>query len=323
MNQNFIKIYADFLKNFLKPAKPLKVIFDCSNGTTGLILQQLLKAKTPASPTGKYKLKALLINNIPDGNFPGHGPNPLAKNATNRLKKEIIKQKANLGVIFDADGDRAFFINNKGKFINPDIIANLLIWHLKPKKVVIDVRTGWLIKKCQLPSAKYRVSKVGHYFIKKLMRKINADFGAEQSGHYYFARRSFSAGELFYFDSGILAAIETINAISKLPYSLADFANLAPQYYQSGEINIKMNNKLRIMNYEYLFKKIENYYQLNPKPHTLVAKNHLDGLIMEFSDWWFNLRPSNTEPLIRLNIETTNKNLLDKSIKKLYSLIRN
>src|SRR3990167_6992312 len=184
MNYEFINIYSDFLKKNLNPQKKLKVIFDCSNGTAGPILKQLT--------INNEQLTTYFINDKPDGNFPAHGPNPLKSGALKQLQNKVKKYKADLGIIFDADGDRVFFIDNLGRFINPDAIAKLLIWNLKPKKIIIDVRTGWLIK--------------------KMMRKTNADFAAEYSGHYYFKN-------FFFVDSGILAAIEIINAISKLPYN--------------------------------------------------------------------------------------------------------
>ena len=323
----YIKIYADFLKKNLNPQRKLKVVFDCSNGTTELILKHL----------NTEKLKTTFINNIPDGNFPAHGPDPLKKNAMNDLRLAIRRHKADLGIIFDADGDRVFFADNKGRFINPDAIARLLIWNLKPKKIIIDIRTGWLVKNLKSQSApsasaswrmgrrrtnlKIIESKVGHYFIKKLMRKIDADFSAEYSGHYYFSARGGSAfgGKKFYFDSGIMAAIEVINAISKLPYSTANFMDLLPQYYRSPELNFKVKNTKNIL------KKIEKYFKSQTKSYKLKAISYLDGLTMEFNPpanrWWFNLRPSNTEPLLRLNVEAENKKLLDKKIKILHSLI--
>ncbi len=308
MDNGLIKIYANFLNKFLKPAKSLKVVFDCSNGTTGLVLKKLLQ-------TANCKLQTLLINATPDGNFPAHGPNPSKAGAMNQLKKEILSQKADLGIIFDADGDRVFFIDNKGKFINPDIIANLLIWRLNPKKVVIDVRTGWLVRKPTTYNQQLTTSRVGHYYIKKLMRKIKADFGAEQSGHYYFAFQNLGKGELYY-DSGILSAIEIINAVSKLPYKLSNYIDLLPQYYRSPELNLKVENPKQFI------KKIEKYYKSKTTDYKLLTTNYLDGLTMEFSDWWFNLRPSNTEPLLRLNIESNNKILLQQKIKELKSFIK-
>ena len=109
MNEKYLNLYTSFLKKFLRPAKPLKIVFDCSNGTTGLILKNLFKLLNFKT----FKL----INSIPDGNFPGHGPNPWAKGAMEQLKKEVEQQKAALGVIFDADGDRVFFIDNLGRAV--------------------------------------------------------------------------------------------------------------------------------------------------------------------------------------------------------------
>lgn len=302
---DYIKIYANFLKKFLEPQRKLKVVFDCSNGTAGLVLKNLLKPKIQS-------LSPILINEKPDGNFPAHGPNPLVPGALKQIRKTVIKHKADFGVIFDADADRVFFIDNLGKFINPDIIARLLIWRLKPKKTIIDIRTGWLVRKLTTDdrrpttnSSQFTISKAGHYFIKKLMRKIGADFSAEYSGHYYFKN-------FFYADSGILVAIEIINAVSKLPYRLSDFVDLLPRYHRSDELNFEIKN-----DEERLMKKAEKTYKTEA---TKISK--LDGLTMEFSDWWFNLRLSNTEPLARLNIETTSKNLLNRKIKEFKKLIK-
>ena len=309
---NYIKIYADFLKKFLRPRQKLKVVFDCSNGVAGPIIKQLT--------TDSQQLKTFLINEKSDGNFPAHGPNPLKPNALKQLQNEVKKHKATLGIIFDADGDRVFFIDNRGRFVDPDVISRLLIWHLKPKKVVIDVRTGWLVRKFKIKNSKLKIheSSVGHYFIKKLMRKTNADLGVERSGHYYFGPNIHNQKNL-YFDSGILAAIETINAVSKLPYSLADFSDLFPPLYRSGEINIKIGQPQNII------KKIEKKLK-----NQAIKTSRLDGLTMEFNPsaspgkaWRFNLRPSNTEPLVRLNIEATDKRFLDNFLKKIYSLISN
>ncbi|MDP3015202.1 MAG: hypothetical protein Q8N28_02200 [bacterium] len=302
---DYIKIYANFLKKFLKPQCKLKVVFDCSNGTAGIILKNL---KTE-------KLKAILINQKPDGNFPAHGPNPLMPDALKQIQKAVIKHKADFGAIFDADADRVFFIDNFGRFVNPDIIARLLIWHLKPKKVIIDIRTGWQVKKSKVKSQKLKVvvSRVGHYFIKKLMRKIKADFAAEYSGHYYFKK-------FFYADSGILAAIEAINAVSKLPHKLSDFIDLLPQYYRSSELNLKFNSARNYAEHDTelrrMMRKIEQKFKKQ-----VIKISHLDGLTMEFEEWWFNLRPSNTEPLIRLSVEAASKNLLNQKTKELQKLL--
>jgi phosphomannomutase len=314
-NEKFIKIYADFLKRSVQIERPLKVIFDCSNGATGMIINRIFQNNRKLKNLLTYKL----INQNPDGNFPAHGPDPLKRFAIRDLRLAVIKRKADLGVIFDADGDRAFFIDNRGRLVDPDAIGRLLIWQINPKKVVIDVRTGWLIKKFKIQNSKFKIiqSKVGHYFIKKLMRKIKADLGIERSGHYYFAP--------LYYDDGIRAAIHVINAVSRLPYTLADFADLLPKYYRSGEINIKMqNSKIKMKNYNLKFKNLfkEIKKKLKAISYKLKAINYLDGLTMEFDNLWFNIRPSNTEPVIRLNIEAEDekilkkeKNILTKAIK--------
>ena len=316
---DYIKIYADFLKKKLSPQKKLKVVFDCSNGTTGLILKQLI--------TNNKQLITHFINDKIDGNFPAHGPNPSEIGALEQLQTAVLKEKADLGAIFDADGDRVFFIDNLGIFIDADVIGRLLIWHLNPKKIVIDTRAGWLIKKLTANNLQLTISRAGHYFIKKLMRKIKADFGAEKSGHYYFAIKE-ADKEKLYIDSGILAAVEAINAISKLPYSLADFNDLLPQYYRSGEINININSvniQTQPDNINEILKKIEENFKNQFTDQLKIS--YIDGLTIESAPptggWWFNLRPSNTEPVLRLNIEAENQEILDDLIKKLILYLNN
>ena len=298
---DYFHLYFSFLKKFYSPNpdKKLKVVFDCSNGTAGLILEKFT--------TNHSKLKIYFINDKPDGYFPAHGPNPLKPGAVKQLQAAVEKNKADLGIIFDADADRVFFVDDKSRFIDPDAVARLLIWHLKPKKVIIDVSAGWLVKKLKIIE-----SKVGHYFIKQKMRKENADFGAEHSGHYYFK-------EFFGLDSGILAAIEVINAVSRLPYKLSDFVEFLPKYYRS-EINLKCKAE-SIKHKENLLKKIEGKNLLINAKY-LIRISHLDGLTMEFSDWWFNLRFSNTEPLLRLNVEAKSQFKLQEQIFKLKKLLR-
>ena len=318
MNNEFIKVYSDFLKKRLSLEKRLKVIVDCSNGTAGLVLKELLKTNQLIN----YKL----INQIPDGNFPAHGPDPLAAGVLEQLQKTVFKEKADLGVIFDADGDRVFFIDNLGRFINTDVIGRLLIWHLNSKKIVIDTRAGWLVRRLMTNDLKLITSRAGHYFIKKLMKNINSDFGVEKSGHYYFAIKG-NNKEKLYFDSGILTAIEVINAVSKLPYSLANFNDLLPQYCRSGEINININSvntQTQPDNINEILKKIEESFK---KQFTDQLKiSHLDGLTIESAPptggWWFNLRPSNTELLLRLNIEAENIETLNDIMQKIYFLLK-
>lgn len=294
-NESYTKTYVDFLRRFFDLKRPLKIVFDCSNGTTGPVLK-----KVAASCS---MLQTLFINDNPDGNFPAHGPNPMLKGATKQLETAVKKHKADLGIIFDADGDRVFIIDNQGRPLHPDIVAYLLAWYLKPKKIVINTPTGWLVRNLKSQGIKIFESPVGYVFVSRLMKKTGSGFAAEHSAHYYF-------DNFFYRDAGILAAILIINAVSLLPYRLSDFVDLLPQYYRSWEINFVVKNKERML------KIIENEYERGAKKNS-----HSDGLKMEFNNYWFNVRPSNTEPLLRLNIETTSKKLLNQKIKELKRII--
>ncbi len=345
MNQ-YQKFYVKFLKKFLKPhpfghclggasklpptlplwrtsraSRPLKVVFDCSNGTSGPIVRGLT--------TNNQRLTTFIINQIPDGNFPAHSPNPLEKNAAKQLQKAVLKNRADLGVVFDEDGDRAVFVDDKGRIADPDAVASLLIWSLKPKKVVVNETTSLLIRK-EKPGMGYKLikSENGSYFIKKAIKKHNADFGCERSGHYYF-KKFFNA------DSGILSAIEVINAVSNLPYKFSEFLDLSPKYYRSEDININFqfprqrrgSPQAAISNFQRLLKIIEGKYK-----KTAVNISHIDGLRMDFKNgiasrsfdkgWWFNFQLSNTEQIARLNIEAENKETLVKEKEKLLSLLK-
>ncbi|PIR44162.1 hypothetical protein COV23_01240 [Candidatus Wolfebacteria bacterium CG10_big_fil_rev_8_21_14_0_10_31_9] len=319
MNQ-YQKSYINFLQKFIirhsEKNKQLKVVFDCSNGTTGIILEKLFygNVKSKKVNVNKFKTNSLinyqLISELSDGNFPNHSPNPLVKSATKQIKKAVLKNKADLGVIFDGDGDRAVFIDNKGKIIDPDIIAYLLIWYLKPKKVVVNETTSLLVRGRHASSIKYQVikSENGGYAIRQVMKKNNADFGCERSGHYYFK-------DFFNADSGIFSAIQIINAVSQLPYKFSEFVDLLPKYYRSGDINI--NFQFSIFNFQKLIKRIESEYKKNAN-----SISYIDGLRMDFSDYWFNIQLSNTEPIIRLNLEAQSKRVLEIKKKELLSLVK-
>jgi len=321
MNQ-YQKEYAQFLEKFLAPQKKLKIVFDCSNGTTGNILKHL------SASWRTKKLKAIFINEKLDGKFPAHGPNPLKPFAMSDLQFVVKKNKADLGVIFDADGDRAFFIDVKGRVVDPDIIASLLIWNLEVEKIVVTEITSSIISDMRHATGSVKIirSQNGGYFIKNKMIENNADFGCERSGHYYFKINNTTDGmqksqskSVFYMDSGILAAIQIINAISKLPYKLSDFADLSLKYYRSGDINITYHKSKTTSNE--LFRKIAQKYK-----NQTVKISHIDGLRMDFKipdEWWFNMQLSNTEPLLRLNLEALNKQTLAKQTRMLLGLLKN
>ena len=301
-NKYFFKLYADFLRSFLKIKRPVKIVFDCSNGTTGLVLRNLLKAKSS-------KLKAILINDKPDGNFPGHGPNPLAKGAMKQLQNEVKKQKADMGAIFDADGDRVFFIDNLGRAVSSDEVGYALMQKFKPP-YPINVNSSWLIKKIKGTFA----GRTGHFFLKNIMRKNKAEFGAEFSGHFYYK-------DFFYCDSGIFTAVKMINFVSGLKTDFASWRDKLPKYYHSGEINLRVADKVAVM------ERLEKKYKNKAK---FISK--LDGIWMEFSgvsrksgqnsdEFWFNARPSNTEDILRLSVEAVSRKVMNEKLGEIKKII--
>lgn len=304
---NLIHLYAAFLKRFIRTERPMCVVFDSSDGATGPALRALRPffAKKGITP--------FFLHATPNGEFPAHGPNPLAHGAMRALRAEVLRRRADCGVMFDADGDRAFFLDNEGRMVDPDVSFALLVWSLRPQKVVVSPATGWLIRKFKNQSAwqtkiKIIESPVGHYFMKKIMRAHNADCGGERAGHYYFK-------DFFYADSGILTALHVINALSRLPYRFSDFADFLPVYYRSGDINLPRTRSASLL--PSLFYILERTYRTGTLHHST-----LDGLRMEFADWWFNVRASNTEPLIRLNVEAVSSKLLKEKTTELTTFLR-
>lgn len=288
---DYLNSYVKFLRSFLKVKRPLKVIIDCSNGTTGLVIKKLLK--------GNKSVRYTMLNSKPDGNFPAHGPNPLAAGAAAQLEKEVKKQKADLGIIFDADGDRVFFVDDRGRLTDAHEIGFALMQVFKSPFMVSTI-ASWRLKKVRGAV----ISPVGHYFFKNIMRKKKASVGLEHSGHFYF--RNF-----FWCDSGILTATEIMNFVSGLESGLGDWLDALSKYYRSGEINFKVADKKAVL------KKIRKIYA---KKASKVSG--LDGLTLEFgNDYWMNIRPSNTENLLRLNLEAKTKKILEIELKKIRKVI--
>ncbi|MBU6142213.1 hypothetical protein KGO95_03835 [Patescibacteria group bacterium] len=290
--------YTRFLTGKLNLKRQLTVVADCSNGTTGPVIKKL-KAKNK-------KLKIILLNDRPDGNFPAHGPNPMALGAMDRLQREVKKRKADLGVIFDADGDRVFFVDDRGRRVGADEAGFALAQLFRPP-FVVGTTASWRLKRL-----KSFVSPVGHSFFKALMRKKKASLGLEHSGHFYFK-------DFFYCDSGIFAAIQMMNFVSGLENGFAAWLDALPKYYRSGEINFRVHDKKAVLN------KVEMKYR---RMATKISRS--DGLTMEFGGarpelaegWWFNVRSSNTENLLRLNVEAHSKKVLQKELRTLKEIGR-
>jgi phosphomannomutase len=224
----------------------------------------------------------------PDGGFPHHIANPLLVSATRDLQAMVIREKADIGVAFDGDADRCGFIDEKGERIPEDLITALIAEFLLTKEpgatILYDLRSSRVVPETitRLGGRAVR-TRVGHAFIKARMREINALFAGELSGHYYHRDMGFT-------DNAIFTMIQMLNLLTLKRQPLSDLIHPLQKYYATGEINI------RVKDADAIFSALEARYKD-------ARKDHLDGLSIDYDSWWFNLRASNTEPLIRLNLE--------------------
>jgi len=297
--KNILNDYKKHILSFIKKRANLKVVVDTSNGSTGIFFNKIFE---------NLPIKIIPLYFEPDGNFPNHDPNPLKDENIKSASKAVLENKADLGVVFDGDGDRCIFIDEKGKRIPSDIITILLakeaLDNYKNPTIVYDLRSSWIVKEEieKLGGIPIR-ERVGHPFMKQTMRKYNAIVGGEVSGHYYFK-------ENFFNDSGLVTYVKILNYIASEKRKISEIIEPFKKYYSTGEISFFVEDKDTLMS------KVEKLFH-NGK------KDKLDGLTIEFDDWWFNLRKSNTEPLLRLNLEAKSKEVLEKSKKLLLNELGN
>jgi len=283
----------------IKKIKNLKIVADAANGMGATYLEPILAA-VPG--------EAFPLNFTLDGTFPVHEADPLKEENLEELKKEVLKQKADFGISTDGDGDRVFFVDNLSEVINPAIIRGLLAKSFladKPgSKIGYDVRPGKITPDLILEAGGIPViTRVGHSLIKEQMIKEDIYFAGESSGHFYFN----SPIGCFEFPSLMILKLLIIFSASSLPIS----EQVAPykKYFLSGEINRTIEDK------ELIFKKIEEKYADGK-----IYK--LDGISVEYPDFWFNVRASNTEPKMRLNLEATSQNLMENKRDEVLELIK-
>ncbi|CAB4580522.1 unannotated protein [freshwater metagenome] len=282
--QNLLNDYVDYLlarfpKNTFKKRK-LKVVIDAGNGMAGF--------------TAPAVMEQLNVELIPmyfelDGNFPNHEANPIEPENLKALQKKVKKEKADIGLAFDGDADRCFLIDENGDLVNPSALTGLIavrelkanpgatiIYNLISSRAVAEVisENGGIALR----------SRVGHSYIKTLMAESGAVFGGEHSGHFYF-------GDFWRADSGMLAALYALAELMATSKSLSNLLEPYNRYFSSGEINSKVKDAGKSI--KLVKEKYQDKYQVD----------ELDGLTVTAENWWFNLRPSNTEPLLRLNVE--------------------
>lgn len=272
---NFFKIYADFLKKFLKVKRPLSVVLDAFNGAGGIVAKEVFV---------DYPLIQLTcLNDLPDGNFTAHGPNPLLAGALQELCQKVVQQKADLGVAFDADGDRALFVDNLGRVVPAYVIA-YLIFQNRRAPFVVDEPLFKIFQQLKIIDFKNIISsRVGYAFIRAAMRQTNATSTAEYSGHYCFE-------ETFQADSAMFALIQVLNNLSARKQTLAEFYDSLPPFAVGME-NFKLKETT---NWLAIRKKFINQFGDKVKEIT-----ESDGLTFDFGKSWLNVRLSNNEPLLR------------------------
>jgi phosphomannomutase len=279
--------------------KPLKVVIDAANGMAGAMLPPVLE-RLPVDAARCYF--------EPDGTFPNHEPNPLLPENREFIVRRTLEEGADLGVAFDGDADRCFFVDDSGEFVPGDFVTALFAESLLEKepgaKVIYDVRASRAVPDMiERAGGVALMNRVGHAFIKARMRKEDASFAGEVSGHYYF--RDFSQA-----DSGVVPFLLMLELISKRRQRLSEIlAPLRERYFITGELNTPVPDvalKLQELKERYADGRV----------------SHLDGISVDFDDWHFNVRPSNTEPLLRLNLEATSEQLMERKRDEVLEVIR-
>jgi phosphomannomutase len=246
----------------------------------------------------------------PDGSFPNHEPNPLLPENREFIIRKTLDEGADLGVAFDGDADRCFFVDDTGEFVPGDFITALLAESVLAKepgaKIIYDVRASWAVPETiEQAGGVPLVNRVGHAFIKARMREDHAAFGGEVSGHYYF--RDFSQA-----DSGVVPFLLMLELLSRRQTKLSEI--LAPfrsRYFITGELNTPVS--------DVAVKLQELKERFGPQGRV----SHLDGVSVDAEDWHMNVRPSNTEPLLRLNLEARTKELMEQKRDEVLAVIRN
>jgi phosphomannomutase len=302
--RDVVPAYVEKVMSFIDPAivKPFTVVLDAGSGMAGLIAPRLFE-RLPCRITS-------LCFTI-DGTFPNHEANPLIEENRLDITAEVVRQKADVGIAWDGDADRCFFIDGSGEFIAGDFITALLaeafLLKYGPSTVVYDLRASHAVKDTV---AKYGgralMNRVGHAFIKQRMRQADGIFAGEVTGHYYFR-------DFYYADNGFIPALLILELMSKKNQSLRELLQpFRERYFISGEINTKLAS---IEDVPTKLAAIEARYK-----DAQIAR--MDGVSIDYPDWHCNVRGSNTEPLLRLNLEAKTPELMEKKRDEVLEVIR-
>ena len=299
-----LEAYVRHVMSFIDPSiiKPFNVVLDAGSGMGGLVAPKLFD-RLPCRTTR-------LCFDI-DGRFPNHEANPLIEENRRDIVEAVVAQKADVGIAWDGDADRCFFIDGTGEFVSGDFVTALLAEAFLLKhpgaSIIYDLRASYAVKDvvARYGGTSY-MNRVGHAFFKSRMRETNAIFGGEVTGHYYFR-------DNFYADNGFIPALLILELMSKKEQSLHELLQpLARKYFISGEINTKLASM------DLVPAKLDQIAAKYSDGHQYT----LDGLSVEYPEWHFNVRPSNTEPLLRLNLEATTPGMMAAKRDEVVALIR-
>jgi phosphomannomutase len=280
--------------------KPLRVVIDAANGMAGVMLPPVLE-HLPVDAVRWYF--------EPDGSFPNHEPNPLLPENREFIVRQVMEEGADLGVAFDGDADRCFFVDDTGEFVPGDFITALFAKSILERepgaKILYDVRASWAVPETiERAGGIPLVNRVGHAFFKHRMREEGAVFGGEVSGHYYF--RDFSQA-----DSGVIPFLLMLELVSKRGRLSEILKPYRERYFLTGELNTPVPDvALKLQ-------------ELKERFGDEGKVSHLDGLSVDADDWHMNVRPSNTEPLLRLNLEALSPDVMERKRDEVLEVIRN
>lgn len=299
--QDWLEEYLDFIAA-LAPGldTKLKVVVDPSNGSSGRIFRKLLQ---------RLNVEGVVINEEADGKFPNHGPNPLKFESQVQLSEKVLELGADLGIVLDGDGDRIICVDEKGRAIEnyfiSCLIAEELLGNAPGSAIVYDLISSRVLpERITELKGEAVLSKVGYTYLYHKMVETGALFGTETSGHVYF-----KVSDTYYTESAAYALVVLLKFLDRRGTRLSELVKpLAERYFQSGEINIEIEDK------EGAMQRIEDNFAGG-------SINRLDGVSVEYDDFWFNIRPSNTEPLLRLRLEARSKEIRERRTEEVLALV--
>lgn len=294
--------YLAFQKQYHYDCPDLKIVMDCSNGMASILVKDI------------FGMQPIYMYDDLDGSFPNHEANPLEPQNVVDLQKRVLQEKADIGVIFDGDADRVMFVDEKGQFIPPDLMIAVLAHYFVGEKnmqgqVIVDIRTSKSVTEyIEKMGREIYTWRVGRAFAALKLREIDGAFGGEFAGHYYFR-------DFFYSDSAMIAAqviLYVVDEMKRKGVSVSQMIDEIATYRNTGEINFRIEDKKGAM-------EAMREHFCAQEPYTKFMD--FDGYRIEFKDWWFNVRPSNTEPYLRLLMEAKTQELLDAKLAEAKKIV--